>query len=124
VDGVLSRARVPELFADVEVLVQPSQNENFGFSVAEALAAGRAVVLGPTNGTADFAGAAGLLFDAYTPVAVAEALGRAFAAVRERGPELSAAARKSAREHFALGRVTDRFLAVCSEALALHRRPV
>jgi glycosyltransferase involved in cell wall biosynthesis len=124
VDGALPRSEVPELLSDVHVLVQPSQNENFGFSVAEALAAGRAIVVGPTNGTADYLGEAGFLFGEYRPESVAAAMERAFEAVVQRGPLLSARAGEAAREHFSIKRVADRFLALCAEALARRTGPM
>jgi glycosyltransferase involved in cell wall biosynthesis len=120
-DDAWPHARIPELFGEVHVLVQPSQNENFGFSVAEALAAGRAIVLGPTNGTAEYAEGAGFVFSEYRPEAVADAMERAHAAVIERGPEITASARDAARRHFTIDAVVDRFSELCSEALDRRR---
>lgn len=48
------RTDIPSLFANVDVLVQPSDDENFGSSVAEALACGVPAVVGATNGTGDY----------------------------------------------------------------------
>src|SRR5207237_4252463 len=76
------RTDVPRLLAECDVLVQPSHNENFGFSVAEALASGRPVVVGPTNGTGEYGGDVGFRFGDYTPSTVADAMQRAAAAVR------------------------------------------
>jgi glycosyltransferase involved in cell wall biosynthesis len=118
VEGVLPRARVPELFAETDVLVQPSEQENFGFSVAEALAAGRAVVVGPTNGTADYVGSAGYAFTDYRAESVADAMEGALEAVTREGPAVSARAREEARRHFAIDAVADRFFAICSDVLA------
>ncbi|HEV8549830.1 MAG TPA: glycosyltransferase, partial [Polyangiaceae bacterium] len=114
----LSRDRVPEAFAQADVLVQPSENENFGFSVAEALAAGRAVVAGPTNGTLEYAGAAGFGFDAYRPDSVAAAMERALVAVRTKGGELSREARAAAMTHFDPANVVTRFEETCRTLLA------
>lgn len=114
--------QVPQLFGRVDVLVQPSQNENFGFSVAEALAAGRAVVLGPTNGTADYVGAAGFVFRGYDPDSVALAMGEARTAVLRDGAGVSAAARAAALHHFALGSVVDRFLSCAADTVTNHAR--
>jgi glycosyltransferase involved in cell wall biosynthesis len=118
VEGAVARTAVPELFGEIDVLVQTSENENFGFSVAESLAAGRPVVLGPTNGTADYAGEAGFVFTRYEPSAVADALERAMDAVIEQGAALSEKARREARAHFAPDTVMDRFVAVCRELSA------
>ena len=48
------RNDVPELMSKVDVMVQPSDDENFGSSVAEALACGIPVIVGATNGTGDY----------------------------------------------------------------------
>jgi glycosyltransferase involved in cell wall biosynthesis len=50
----MARAQVPKLLSDVDVLVQPSEDENFGSSVAEALACGVPSIVGATNGTGDY----------------------------------------------------------------------
>jgi glycosyltransferase involved in cell wall biosynthesis len=121
VEEPVPRERVPELFAETDVLVQPSQNENFGFSVAEALAAGRPVVAGPTNGTLEYAGDAGFGFSEYTPDAVASAMERALDAISENASLVSQRARAAAR-YFAIDAVTDRFCTLCSELLDQEMR--
>ncbi len=50
----IPRERVPELLHRHDVLIQPSDEENFGSSVAEAQACGLPVVVGRTNGNADY----------------------------------------------------------------------
>jgi glycosyltransferase involved in cell wall biosynthesis len=120
IEDPVPRARVPELFAEVDVLVQPSEKENFGFSIAEALAAGRPVVLGPTNGTLDYVGEAGFAFGAYDASSVADAAERAMDAVVGNGAELSSKARSAALEHFTPRFVVDRFEQIC-RALASER---
>jgi glycosyltransferase involved in cell wall biosynthesis len=122
VESAVAHERVPTLFGETDVVVQPSQNENFGFSVAEALAAGRAVVLGPTNGTADYTGSAGFAFSEYRPESVADAMDRACSAVRAQGATLSERAREAARAHFAMERVLPAFVELCREAVSLARR--
>jgi glycosyltransferase involved in cell wall biosynthesis len=117
-----SREEIPKLFAETDVLVQPSQNENFGFALAEALAAGRPVVAGPTNGTFEYAGGAGFGFDAYTPASVAGAIERALDAVRTRGDELSKLAREGAKA-FRVESVVDEFCRVGAELGARPRQP-
>ncbi len=118
IDGALPRAKVPELFAETDVLVQPSEYENFGFSVAEALAAGRPVVVGPTNGTGEYAEGAGHSFLQYQADSVADAMQGALESVIREGPAVSARAREAARRYFAIDAVADRFSAVCSDVLA------
>jgi len=50
----LPRAEVPALLHAQDVLAQPSEEENFGSSVAEAQACGLPVIVGATNGNADY----------------------------------------------------------------------
>lgn len=50
----IPRIEVPGVMAEVDVLVQPSDDENFGSSVAEALACGVPAIVGETNGTGDY----------------------------------------------------------------------
>jgi len=114
----LDHTRVPELFAETHVLVQPSQNENFGFSLAEALAAGRPVVAGPTNGTAAFAGDALFGFERYDASGVAEAMLRARAAVLADPAGVASAARAAARRHFAVKDTAERLVEVARAAIA------
>ena len=48
------REAVQRLFETADVLCQPSDDENFGSSVAEALACGIPTIVGATNGTGDY----------------------------------------------------------------------
>jgi glycosyltransferase involved in cell wall biosynthesis len=121
VEEPVPRGRVPDLLAEVDVLVQPSQNENFGFSVAEALAAGRLVVAGPTNGTLEYAGQAGFGFSEYNPESVALAIERSLEAARSRGAELSRIAQQSALA-FSTDSVVEHFCRIGSELVARTRR--
>jgi glycosyltransferase involved in cell wall biosynthesis len=50
----IPRAEVPAIFAQVDVMAQPSDDEDFGSSVAEALACGVPAIVGQSNGTADY----------------------------------------------------------------------
>ena len=51
-----SRDGVPALFARCHLFAQPSEEESFGASVAEAHACGLPVVVGTRNGNADYVG--------------------------------------------------------------------
>lgn len=110
--GSVPRSEMPALFAEVDVLVQPSENENFGFSVAEALASGRPVVVGETNGTGDYAGQARFCFEGYSPQAVAEAMQRAAKAVREDAEGVAQRALAAARE-LEPDRIAREFVELC-----------
>jgi glycosyltransferase involved in cell wall biosynthesis len=50
----IDRTDVPALLAEHDVLAQPSVEEDFGSSVAEAQACGLPVIVGHTNGNADY----------------------------------------------------------------------
>ena len=50
----IPRIEVPALLRRHDVLAQPSDEENFGSSVAEAQACGLPVIVGQTNGNADY----------------------------------------------------------------------
>ncbi len=102
----VERAEVPELFRQVDALVQPSENENFGSSVMEALGSGVPVIAGPTNGTAEFA-PGDFLFEEYTPESLLAALRRCAAAVRADRAAVARQARRAAEDAFRIGRVTD-----------------
>lgn len=52
--AVVPRDDVPEMLSQIDVMAQPSDEENFGSSVAEALACGVPVIVGATNGTGDY----------------------------------------------------------------------
>lgn len=70
----IERARVPSLFAEQDVLVQPSEEENFGSSVAEAQACGLPVIVGHTNGNADYLASRDFLLADDRPESLADAL--------------------------------------------------
>ena len=50
----MPRQQVPALLHQHDVLIQPSDEENFGSSVSEAQACGLPVIVGHTNGNADY----------------------------------------------------------------------
>lgn len=50
----IDRSQVPGLLNQHDILAQPSEEENFGSSVAEAQACGLPVIVGRTNGNADY----------------------------------------------------------------------
>jgi len=80
---------------EADVLVQPSEQEEFGHAVAEALACGIPVVTGPTNGTGAYAPPGGSAsFERYTPDGLARAIERALAISRD--PSARAACRTAA----------------------------
>jgi glycosyltransferase involved in cell wall biosynthesis len=116
------RAEVAGIFAQADVVVQPSENENFGFAIAEGLAAGRAVVCGPTNGTRDYPGEAGFSFERYDAEAVAAAMDRARLAVESDRPRLAEVARSAARRHFGAHEVAERLVEIARSVIARRQR--
>jgi glycosyltransferase involved in cell wall biosynthesis len=103
--GAVPQSQVIERLRDADILVQPSEHEEFGHAVAEALACGIPVVTGPTNGTGAYAPASGSArFERYTPDSVADAIDRALAICRD--PSARAACRAAAEE-FAAERVAN-----------------
>jgi glycosyltransferase involved in cell wall biosynthesis len=115
------RAEVGRIFEESDVVVQPSENENFGFAVAESLAVGRPVVVGPTNGTADYVGDAGFPFERYDAASVAAAMDRARIAVSSDRGRLREAAQRAAREHFDKDSVARRLTALATDVIARHK---
>lgn len=92
----IPQAEVLERMRQADVLVQPSEQEEFGSAVAEALACGVPVVTGPTNGTGEYAPAeASVHFDRYDPGTLAAALERALSFSRD--PSARAACRQAAQ---------------------------
>ena len=88
---------------EADVLVQPSEHEEFGSAIAEALACGVPVVTGPTNGTGEYAPRTGSSqFDRYDPVSLADAIERGLSLSRE---PAARAANRAAAQAFAPERV-------------------
>ena len=98
------RPQVPQsqaatLLRRATALVQTSENEEFGHAVAEALACGVPVVVGPTNGTREYVPEdAGVVFASYTPPAVAEGLRAVLRLAQD--PGTRAACRRAAERSF------------------------
>lgn len=70
----IPREKVPELLHRHDVLIQPSDEENFGSSVAEAQACGLPVIVGCTNGNADYLCSRDIHLRDDRPETLAEAL--------------------------------------------------
>jgi glycosyltransferase involved in cell wall biosynthesis len=99
------RAEVPGLLARTDCVVQPSENENFGSAVAESQASGRPVLLGPTNGTKDYVAASSVVFDRYTPAAVADGMREVVRRVRADRAGVAADSRAAAERNLSVARV-------------------
>lgn len=107
-----------DLLAQVDLLVQPSEAEEFGHAVAEALAAGTPVVIGPTNRTGEYVDEGkGSVFTAYTADAVAEAVEQWLDAPRG---SAAPACRAAAERFFAPAVVAAAVEAFLHRAIAEH----
>src|SRR5262249_35570849 len=112
----IPRATVPSALRSSSLLVQTSENENFGSSVAEALACGVPVVVGVRNGTSDYVDGGSSVFERYTPDAVASAISATLSAQMTDANSISRRARAAAVQQFAPGVITDRLLEILSAA--------
>jgi glycosyltransferase involved in cell wall biosynthesis len=110
----LPREQVVELVRRASVVVQPSEEENFGSTIAEALACGTPVVLGPTNGTGDYIAGGGIRFAEYTASSVAGALGVALDNIASLRPR----ARDAAENAFDPEKVTDELISLLYRAIS------
>ncbi len=102
-----ARAEVAERLRSAAVLVQPSEEENFGSSVAEALACGTPVVVGPSNGTGDYVAGGGRQFAQYTAGSVATAIAGVLYDLARDPSGVAAQARAAAVAQLDVGRLTD-----------------
>jgi glycosyltransferase involved in cell wall biosynthesis len=114
----VSRTEVPALLRGATVLVQTSENENFGSSVAEALACGTPAVVGPTNGTADYVDESSEVFGSYEPRPVAASILAVIESRRARPDDVRRSTRAAAEASFAAARVAGRLLEIADQAVA------
>jgi len=114
------RCDVPALLATHDVLAQPSEEENFGSSVAEAQACGLPVIVGATNGNIDYLCSRDIRLADGRPATFAAAL-REMAARKLEGrwgsPHES---RKLAEREFCLPTVAGRLLGVIQPHSTQH----
>lgn len=116
----VSRDVMPDIFRRASLLVQPSEDEDFGTAVAESLACGTPVVVGPTNGTAAYIGDGGVRFDRYEADDVAAAIVRALDGIEADADAWSARARTAAEEHFELHKIADRLVSIFRQAAGMQ----
>jgi glycosyltransferase involved in cell wall biosynthesis len=109
--------QVPELMRSCDLLIQPSEGENFGSSVAEALCCGVPVIVGPTNGTKDYLGNSSFIFDDYTPKALKNTIIQALNSLEKDAFCLSIAARQAAEENFSVANVIDDFQNILNDII-------
>jgi glycosyltransferase involved in cell wall biosynthesis len=112
----VAHEQVPALLARTDVILQPSENEAFGYTAAEGLACGVPTVLGPSNGTADALEDAAFRFEDYEPPSVAAAMERAMDAVLADPVGISQRARAVAERTLDLEKVAQRSAQVIADA--------
>jgi glycosyltransferase involved in cell wall biosynthesis len=110
------RAEVPALLAAADVLCQPSDEENFGSSVAEAMACGTPVIVGQTNGTADYICPQSEHLRSDDPAELATVFVR-MSERKRRGTLVDPAATRAMAEHnFDVRRIVDQLVRVLDTA--------
>jgi glycosyltransferase involved in cell wall biosynthesis len=117
----VERLKIPDLMAQCDVLIQPSEGEDFGSSVAEALCCGLPVIVGPTNGTKDYISDSSFVFDEYEPESLKNAMLQAIDALENNRAVIAMEARKAAEKNFNVAIVTDGLENIFQEAIALYQ---
>lgn len=112
----MPREQVPALMHQHDVLIQPSDEENFGSSVSEAQACGLPVIVGHTNGNADYLCSR----DHHLADDRAETLAAALKHMAQTKSASVVASRAVAEEHFDLAHVTRQLSTILSSVLASH----
>jgi len=117
--GRVEPEQVGAALADADVFVLPTRSETFGVAIAEALAAGRPVVVGAEGEQSSFvAPPDGVLVVERDPVAYADGVEAVLLANRERSAaEIAAAARRRFTEDSRRASYADAY----SEASEAHR---
>jgi glycosyltransferase involved in cell wall biosynthesis len=116
------REEVPALMRAHDVLAQPSDEENFGSSVAEAQACGLPVIVGRTNGNADYLCLRDIHLTDDRPETMAIAL-REMAQRKIAGESGDPAiSRRCAEQYFSLDKVTTQLLDVLGSVELVRQR--
>jgi len=117
----IDKAKVPELMRQCDVLIQPSEGENFGSSIAEALSCGLPVIVGPTNGTKDFISSSSFVFEDYTSESLKKTMLQAIEAIEENREKLAIDERETAENNFTVSKVVDNLEDIFFEAVKLYQ---
>jgi len=113
----IDRSKIPELMAKCDILIQPSEGENFGSSVAEALCCGLPVIVGSTNGTKDYISSSSFIFEGYEPEPLKKAMLQAIQAVEKDKKRMALEARQSAEKNFNVSTIVDSLQDIFQQAL-------
>jgi len=108
----IDRSEVPALLNQHDVLAQPSDEENFGSSVAEAQACGLPVIVGRSNGNADYLSPRDIHLADDRPETFANALVEM--SRRKNSPNWGEAStsRQAAKMNFRVDHVTDQLVRI------------
>jgi len=109
------RSGVPDLIRRHDVLIQPSEEEDFGSSVAEAQACGCPVIVGRTNGNGDYLCPSDIHLQTDDPQELAGAIGRLLQAAPM--PEVS---RAFAEATYDEGTVAGQFLGLLNRLVSAN----
>lgn len=107
------RAHVPELLRAHDILIQPSEEEDFGSSVAEAQACGLPVIVGATNGNADYLSPNDIRLTSDAPEGLSDAL-------RQIRPD-PLTSRAIAEQFFSVSTVAAQLLAILERVVSRNR---
>lgn len=117
----VARQDVPAIVRDQDIVVQPSEEEDFGSSVAEAQASGLPVVIGKTNGNADYLCERDIHLADYDVESLASALTEMAARKRDGKLGDSATSRSCAEKFFSKDRIADQFIQTVSQMVESHQ---
>ena len=112
----MPREQVPALLHQHDVLIQPSDEENFGSSVSEAQACGLPVIVGHTNGNSDYLCSR----DLHLADDRAETLAAALKHMAQTKGGSQLTSRALAEKHFDLNQVTRQLNTILDSAVASH----
>jgi glycosyltransferase involved in cell wall biosynthesis len=111
----IDRDEIPTLLNQTDCLVQTSEDEDFGFSVVEALACGLPVIIGPSNGVRAYVNDSSVIFEEYTAESVKAAMVKVIEALQQESTaDMTAASRRSAERYFDV-KQTVNYLEDCFE---------
>ena len=115
------RREMPALIRRHDVLAQPSDEENFGSSVAEAQACGLPVIVGSTNGNADYLCERDIHLRDDRPETYARALATMWQRQGLNPGDDFLESRRVAEAYFHIDRVVERLMGVLDSVLAHSR---
>jgi glycosyltransferase involved in cell wall biosynthesis len=113
----VDKYQVPTLMSQCDFLIQPSEGEDFGSSVAEALYCGLPVIVGPTNGTKDYISSSSFVFEEYEPESLKKTMLEAINSLERNQEKLALDAIQTAQANFDLKKIVDRLEDIFKEVL-------